>query len=460
MYNASCLSPCGTASSVDLALTNIVTPVGDLCEGTTTPVVTIRNNGTDAVSSASIVYDIDGGAQSTFLWNGNLAPQASTNVSLNAISYAVGSHTFNAEVVLTGDEVASNNIRSSSFARLANQTYYADSDGDGYGDPNVTLQDCGAPNGYVTNNQDCDDSNSQLYPGAPCNDNDACTVNDFIGPDCNCTGTYLDSDGDGVCDSEDVCPGGDDNVDLDGNGVPDDCDCISATKTFNTNQLSHSGVGNNSVSIGFNVGSRNASFTISGIDAVTNGRPDTRYVDSVVVTYQDESHNEVVFGTYTGLGASAVQVDIRAVVNNLTVTLYDHFDGNSPGQSINLSDILICESDQPCPDEDQDGVCDQNDICPGGDDNIDVNGNGVPDACDGACLNEVSVDFEPSALNHSGPGVSSAAVNLPANARDVSFTINNLDARDRGKETSRFIEKISVYYDNGMMEKLPCQLSG
>ena len=34
----------------------------------------------------------------------------------------------------------------------------------------------------------------------------------------------LTSDGDGVCDSEDICNGGDDNVDSDGDGVPDHCD--------------------------------------------------------------------------------------------------------------------------------------------------------------------------------------------------------------------------------------------
>jgi hypothetical protein len=36
--------------------------------------------------------------------------------------------------------------------------------------------------------------------------------------------TCTDSDGDGVCDDEDICPAGDDNVDTDGDGVPDACD--------------------------------------------------------------------------------------------------------------------------------------------------------------------------------------------------------------------------------------------
>ena len=46
-------------------------------------------------------------------------------------------------------------------------TYYADGDGDGYGNPSVTGQYCNFPPGnYVLNNTDCDDSNPNKYPGA------------------------------------------------------------------------------------------------------------------------------------------------------------------------------------------------------------------------------------------------------------------------------------------------------
>ena len=34
-----------------------------------------------------------------------------------------------------------------------------------------------------------------------------------------------DSDGDGVCDDQDVCPGGDDTIDDDGDGIPNACEC-------------------------------------------------------------------------------------------------------------------------------------------------------------------------------------------------------------------------------------------
>lgn len=37
-------------------------------------------------------------------------------------------------------------------------------------------------------------------------------------------GNCPDEDGDGVCDADDVCPGFDDTVDSDGDGIPDGCD--------------------------------------------------------------------------------------------------------------------------------------------------------------------------------------------------------------------------------------------
>ena len=44
-------------------------------------------------------------------------------------------------------------------------TYYADSDGDGFGDLAVTLDSCTVPNGYVMDNTDCNDDDPLSYPG-------------------------------------------------------------------------------------------------------------------------------------------------------------------------------------------------------------------------------------------------------------------------------------------------------
>ncbi|MEM7105032.1 MAG: fibrobacter succinogenes major paralogous domain-containing protein [Bacteroidota bacterium] len=42
--------------------------------------------------------------------------------------------------------------------------------------------------------------------GIPCDDNDPCTVDDTLNEDCECVGIYEDTDGDGICDSLDMCP--------------------------------------------------------------------------------------------------------------------------------------------------------------------------------------------------------------------------------------------------------------
>jgi hypothetical protein len=55
------------------------------------------------------------------------------------------------------------------------------------------------------------------------NDNDACPDTKFrcLVDDSGCA---VDSDGDGVCDGLDICPGYDDAIDSDGDGTPDGCD--------------------------------------------------------------------------------------------------------------------------------------------------------------------------------------------------------------------------------------------
>lgn len=79
--------------------------------------------------------------------------------------------------------------------------YYKDHDGDTYGDPNVFTQACSAPQGYVENDDDCDDDNANAFPGNP----EVCD-----GVDNNCNNSidegvmntfYRDLDGDGFGDN-------------------------------------------------------------------------------------------------------------------------------------------------------------------------------------------------------------------------------------------------------------------
>ena len=126
-------------------------------------------------------------------------------------------------------------------------TFYADTDGDGYGDADSTIEACDLPTGYVSDTTDCDDTLATTYPGA----DEYCG-----GGDENCDSVvdedsavdaplwYTDSDSDGYGAGEgvasctapaDLVASGDDCDDDDAaispvapetcdNGVDDDCD--------------------------------------------------------------------------------------------------------------------------------------------------------------------------------------------------------------------------------------------
>ncbi len=80
-------------------------------------------------------------------------------------------------------------------------TWYADTDGDGYGDAASTAQACAAPAGHVADDTDCDDAVADTHPGGTeaCDgtDNDCDGLVDSDDPDVTGTSVYyLDADGD------------------------------------------------------------------------------------------------------------------------------------------------------------------------------------------------------------------------------------------------------------------------
>ncbi|MFD2726702.1 CARDB domain-containing protein [Hyunsoonleella rubra] len=110
------------------------------------------------------------------------------------------------EITLTADD-GNDNTNSISFTItiLGNTVFYADNDGDGFGDPNNSISDCQAPPGYVADNTDCNDNNNTVFPLAPevCDgiDNDCDGLIDDADPDATgLTTWYADTDGDGFGD--------------------------------------------------------------------------------------------------------------------------------------------------------------------------------------------------------------------------------------------------------------------
>ncbi len=132
-------------------------------------------------------------------------------------------------------------------------SWYADGDGDGFGDPGSTTTACSQPSGYVGNTDDCDDGEPLAYTGATelCdgvdNDCDDTVDNDDAA---DASSWYADSDGDGFgdaasttlaceqpsgfvsddtdCDDADasVFPGAEEVA---GDGIDQDCDGADAT---------------------------------------------------------------------------------------------------------------------------------------------------------------------------------------------------------------------------------------
>jgi hypothetical protein len=146
---------------------------------------------------------------------------------------------------------------------LGASDWYADSDGDSYGDPSVMVTDCDQPDGHVTNADDCDDSSAANRPGADeyCDGEDNDCDSTIDEPDAvDAVVVYVDADGDGFgdsasasmsctvssgfstttgdCDDGDpaaypgateVCGGGDEDCD----GLTDDADpTVTGTSTF------------------------------------------------------------------------------------------------------------------------------------------------------------------------------------------------------------------------------------
>jgi hypothetical protein len=106
--------------------------------------------------------------------------------------------------------------------------FYADADGDGHGDPGNMTKDCDAPGGFTDSNDDCDDANAAVYPGA----DEICDglANGCEGkPDVDAIDPrkfYLDTDGDGYGVGEPTlaCERPDDHY----VGRPNDCDDADA----------------------------------------------------------------------------------------------------------------------------------------------------------------------------------------------------------------------------------------
>ena len=244
------------------------------------------------------------------------------------------------------------------------------------------------------------------------------------------------------------------------------CECNESTANLSPNPLTANGTPNDAfVSLG--TGSKHPTFIITSMGAKTNGKPSSRYEDVVTVTYEDGDGVTQTYGTFSGASQNNVTVNIFGLVNNVSVSLVNG-QGNNNSVSVNFGVVDYCSAGGGCPDDDDDGVCNADDVCPGFDDNLIGTSCDDGDACTendvytsncicegtpipgcGSCPNELTSNFNPNPLTHSGGGSSSVSLNFPAGNEDVSFTISGLGAKTNGNPNGRYIERVVVTYNGG-----------
>jgi lysyl endopeptidase len=164
-----------------------------VCGSTVQPTVTIMNQGSATLTSATINYTLNGNPGSPIPWTGNVAQYATANVNLPILNLVNGNNTLSVTVSNPNgqtDEVASNNSASQTFVAVTEPTLnYVLS---------LTLDDYGSETTWTVKTSP---GGQTIYTGGPYSDgtNGQVVTQVMCLPDGCYTFTINDSWGDGIC---------------------------------------------------------------------------------------------------------------------------------------------------------------------------------------------------------------------------------------------------------------------
>ena len=118
LVNSPGCTPAVPDFALDAQAQSVIAPVAGVCATSVTPVIRVRNNGEQTLTSLDVSYSLDGVEIGTLTWTGALAYAESEDVTLDDIAPEDGNHTFSFTVSNPNggtDENASNDTASSDF---------------------------------------------------------------------------------------------------------------------------------------------------------------------------------------------------------------------------------------------------------------------------------------------------------------------------------------------------------
>ena len=261
-------------------------------------------------------------------------------------------------------------------------------------------------------------------PGSPCDDGNPNTINDTVNDDCGCEGTEVAGGTFTVCSRiEDGNDDAEENL-TNGNVSTTSSDLEFTTDEsdggfaqivgmrFNDLNIPQGAIITNAfiqftadATIGIdpcdlNIYGEDSDDAAAFVNAPSSHGISNRPKTSATVAWSPPSWTKDAHGAaeQTDDFATVVQeiVNRPGFNENSSIVILINGIGKRTAKSFNGSDshapnLCVTYVTGGCPDSDGDGVCDDDDICNGFDDNVDVDNDGKPDGCDD-CINEKHVE--------------------------------------------------------------------
>ena len=120
VHNAAYSAPAPVPSGfADAGCSNVSTAGVDICDASFTPAVSITNNSSTTITSATAQYSFNGGAAVSQSWTGSLAQGASATITFPATTLPFGSTAFQVNIMTVNGQIDYNTLNNSAVSNYS-----------------------------------------------------------------------------------------------------------------------------------------------------------------------------------------------------------------------------------------------------------------------------------------------------------------------------------------------------